>query len=106
MEITGSAALMDVKMAIPLGLILNELMTNSFKYAFNESEVGKITIQISEKLNVLKITYSDSGNGFSEEMEKNKDGFGLRMIKILSNQMGAISTINSSTYTFEIEREN
>jgi two-component system, sensor histidine kinase PdtaS len=86
--------LMDT--AIPLGLIINELLTNSFKYAFNESnQNGYIHIAAQYKskndpvVNTVELIYKDSGTGFNPLLFENTNTLGLKLIKLLSHQIGA-----------------
>ncbi|XOV68475.1 MAG: histidine kinase dimerization/phosphoacceptor domain -containing protein [Fluviicola sp.] len=69
---------------VPLALILNELITNSLKYAFPNGD-GCIRIQVSEKSDQLILDYSDSGKGFSDAPK----GFGSRLMQSLSRQLKA-----------------
>ncbi len=74
--------------AVPLGLVLNELITNSLKHAFPEEQRGKITIGISRRQSgIIEIVFSDNGTGFSDEINfENKETFGLKIIKGLIEQ--------------------
>ncbi len=56
----------DIGTAIPLGLILNELVTNSMKYAFTPDEEGNILIDIREEAGILTVRVCDSGRGLPE----------------------------------------
>lgn len=97
--------------AIPLGLILNELLTNSFKYAFNTNTAGSINITL--KLNPAKagtntgatLVYTDSGPGLpNTDLQQNINTLGLRLVKLLARQIGAGLKYNNqqgSTFTFE-----
>ncbi|REE81823.1 two-component sensor histidine kinase [Lutibacter oceani] len=77
---------LDIDTSIPLGLIVNELLTNSFKYAFPNNRKGKIIIslkKIDQHSLLLKIT--DNGIGINEN-EKNT-GFGTQLINLLTQQL-------------------
>jgi len=79
---------LDIDTSIPLGLIVNELLTNSFKYAFPNNRKGKIIISL-KKIDhhnlILKIT--DNGIGIKkDEIEKNT-GFGTQLINLLTQQL-------------------
>lgn len=111
---------MLIDTAIPLGLILNELLTNSFKYAFTASATGEIHLALEhlaggnpsgEKLPLhkkVKLTYRDSGSGLkSAEILENATTLGLRLIQLLSRQIGATLSYSSAhgsefIFTFEL----
>lgn len=57
---------LDVDVLIPLGLILNELITNSLKYAFPESREGKIEVSLQREADQLKLRVTDNGVGMPE----------------------------------------
>lgn len=87
-EVDAANCELDVDTAIPLGLILNELITNACKYAFGEG-TGKLSIKIFP---VSKGNYSlvvkDSGRGFIKEFDPSKvKSLGLRLVKRLSRQL-------------------
>ena len=68
---------LDVDTAVPLGLITNELLTNSFKHAFNTSKAGKINIGLARgQNNELNLTISDNGIGAENADLKEHQGFG------------------------------
>ncbi|MEO0734075.1 MAG: sensor histidine kinase, partial [Bacteroidota bacterium] len=57
---------LDVDRAVTVGLIVNELVTNSLKYAFPEAAGGKITVQLSQTTTGHHLTVSDNGGGVSQ----------------------------------------
>ncbi len=73
--------------SISLGLILNELITNSCKYAFTNKSNGQIDISIQKINEGYQIIVKDNGNGLSEDYEQ-KGSMGLRLVKNLSKQLG------------------
>lgn len=78
---------LDVDTAVPIGLITNELITNSLKYAFDEENGGKIKISLSkEKDELYKLEISDNGTGLTSE-EENSSGFGTLLVQLLSTQL-------------------
>ncbi len=81
---------LDVDTMIPLGLILNELISNSLKYAFPSEKQGIITIVLKEENKNLLLEVRDNGIGISDH-DKNQLGksFGYRMINAFSNQLDA-----------------
>ncbi|MCE3260894.1 MAG: hypothetical protein K0S12_2535, partial [Bacteroidetes bacterium] len=95
----------EIDKMIPLGLIVNEVITNSIKYAFAENKgLIKISIAESEKGTVLSI--SDNGIGFPPGFNFERDSsLGLQLIKMLTEQLDGNLTYNftggaSYTITF------
>jgi two-component sensor histidine kinase len=95
------------KTAVPLALILNELVTNSIKYAFNENETGKLNISflpVENEKDKWLLHVSDSGKGLPVETKMRKDSLGLRLVSIMTKQINGILTKSSSPgATFEIQ---
>ena len=85
---------LDIDRAIPIGLILNELVSNSFKYAFpEETRDGKIYIHIQKNGDGGFFEYTDNGVGLPEDSEdRESTSMGIRLIKRLVNQLQ--STLN------------
>ncbi len=77
----------DVDKAMPMSLILNELLTNSFKYAFDGKQQASITIQLEKVEGGLRFFYADNGGGLPEKPNK-KGSFGEKLIGSLSGQLG------------------
>lgn len=78
----------DVDTIIPIGLILNELISNAFKYAFPNDRKGELNIGFKEVENQLKLTVKDNGIGAEKEIDTS-NSFGMRMIKSLSRKLEA-----------------
>jgi two-component sensor histidine kinase len=79
----------DIDTAVPLGLILNELMTNSFKHAFANVTNGVIDVSIKNAEGYLTLTYKDSGPGLPIEMDYSTlKSLGIKLIGRLSKQIG------------------
>lgn len=78
----------DVDTAIPLGLIVNELLTNSLKYAFPKGEKGNIELSLkilNEDNFQLKI--SDNGVGKPANEKAKGTGFGTQLVDLLTRQI-------------------
>lgn len=79
----------NINVAIPLGMLINELMTNSFKYAF-ENGKGRIDIGIRTKNGQFHVSYHDDGRGFEKEPDlQNPETLGMNIISTLLKQLGA-----------------
>ena len=91
---------MDVDTAIPLGLIINELLTNVFKYAFPDNRKGLIEISLEKTgNNKIKLRIKDNGTGNN----KTNEGFGSQLIRLLTKQLDATFTDgNHDGYWIEI----
>jgi len=98
---------LDVDIAIPLGLIINELMINAFKYAFERVENPELQVVLKRKENhTLALTIRDNGKGLPEAwLQKTKtDSFGLKLVQTLSRQLNAtLSAYNDGGAVFEFE---
>ncbi len=84
------------KKMFPLGIILNELLTNIMKYAFKGRERGLITISLSVINNQAILQMQDNGNGLPEGFDLSKThGFGLILVEMLSKQLGGTFVIEN-----------
>ncbi len=94
----------NVTTAIPLGLIINELITNIFKHAFNKFEKGKVSINITKiEEHYFKLVVKDSGKGFPKNFNiEQSTSLGLKLVKILTNQLkGTFTVDNNATFTIK-----
>jgi two-component system, sensor histidine kinase PdtaS len=81
---------LDVDTMIPLGLVLNELVSNSFKYAFKTQPNGKLNVVLKQQEQQLKLMVSDNGKGFPEDLDtKTGKSFGLKMIRAFAQKLKA-----------------
>ncbi len=86
---------LDVDTAIPLGLIINELVTNSLKYAFPDEQKGKIEITLwvnDSKQLCLKVSDNGVGIGGAPEL-KNSTSFGTNLVQILCKRLEGVPEI-------------
>jgi PAS domain S-box-containing protein len=81
---------LDLDRALPFGLIINELVTNSLKYAFPAGKSGTISVSLSqENGDVMSLIVKDSGIGLPTNLDlKNIKSLGLQLINDLINQLG------------------
>lgn len=90
LNLNVESLMLDVNTAIPLGLILNELLSNSLKYAFLPDKEGNITVEFSLKNSQYILMVSDNGAGLPDDFDINKsDSLGFKLIKGLSRQIDA-----------------
>ncbi len=80
---------LDVGTAVPLGLIVNELLTNAIKYAFGRSRAGTIEISLSgDKATGYRLCVRDDGAGKDFGRAAAGTGFGSRLVQLLARQLG------------------
>lgn len=89
--------------AIPLGLICNELITNSLKYAFPEGYTGEPTLWVRLERNpnhTFTMTFADNGIGLPDDFDSaNQDSLGMTIIDSLTGQLGGSITFNRRDHT-------
>lgn len=78
---------LDVDTAVPVGLIVNELLTNALKYAFPEGTHGKINISLKTESNDLQLKVTDNGIGKTIGAQPKGTGFGTQLIQLLTQQL-------------------
>ncbi|SHH81813.1 sensor histidine kinase [Flavobacterium defluvii] len=97
---------LDVAHAVPLGLILNEAITNSIKYAFPEDKTGMIYVTLETKgENQYLLTIADNGIGFDANLsDKKANSFGMSLIKGLTDDLeGKLTMENNNGTILKIE---
>jgi len=96
---------LDINTAVPLGLIVNELITNSFKHAFQDGKCGNITIDFHSKNKQYVLTVADDGISFPKDLDfKNTDSLGLQLVNSLTDQIdGKIQLDKSSGTKFKVK---
>ncbi|TNC85210.1 MAG: PAS domain S-box protein [Thalassolituus sp.] len=90
--------------ALPFGLLLNELLTNSMKHAFKGLDGGEITISLQKLQNITTVTIEDNGVGIPEDVELGEtQSLGFQLIPGLVDQLeGKIALIRGQGTRYEI----
>ena len=86
---------LDVDSMIPLGLMINELLSNAFKHAFDEKLGGHLYIGLVEREGSIRVIIKDNGKGITEENEFKKDSFGYSLIQSFARKLDADVTYTS-----------
>lgn len=93
---------MDLDRAIPMGLILNELVSNSFRHAFLNRVQGKIEVSLGRLENQFVLVVKDNGLGMDDEVFDGK-GIGLTLVRNLVKQLrGTIEIVKTNGTNFNI----
>lgn len=92
---------LGIDAAIPCGLIINELVSNSLKYAFPSGETGKILLRLSlDNSNTLRLHVKDDGVGLPEGLDLSKtQSLGLKLVQGLVQQLGGTLTYRNNNGT-------
>lgn len=108
-EINVNNLSFDVNVAVPLGLIINELVTNALKHGFEGRSEGKILISINQEENdEFLLLVHDNGNGLPKNFNADElNSLGLRLVRGLSRQLGGdYSFSNGNGTNFQIRFKN
>lgn len=82
----------DIDTLVPLGLIINELITNSLKYAWPDDKKGKMSVTLQDQSGVLRLSVKDDGIGYDPRNVRDQS-FGATLVTALTSQLeGEMST--------------
>ncbi len=79
--------------AITIGLLVNEVATNSVKHAFDEREGGRIAVRFEKNGDGYRLSVADDGNGMNDEARQG--ALGLKLIDALTQQAGGVFEVES-----------
>ena len=99
---------LDIDTAVPCGLLVNEIISNSLKHAFPDRDMGKIEIELFiDSENYYNLSISDDGVGLPAGLNpETSDSLGLRLINTLSRQLGSelkIDVNNGTKYSLRYQ---
>lgn len=81
--------------AVALGLIINEFVTNSLKYAFPEGRPGTVYVRLAREYNVFCLTVEDDGIGIDHNAKPAGTGLGQRLLRSMAAQLGGSVAVES-----------
>lgn len=95
----------DMDTLVPLGLIINEMVSNSLKHAFEAKESGQLTIALHKQEEKYQLTIADNGAGLEDMGQVDQfSSFGLRMVKAFVKKLnGSLTLLPTEGTTFQIE---
>lgn len=95
LQIELDYSLLNLEIALPLGLIVNEILTNSLKHAFVESEEKIISIYLNKNYDEFELILKDNGVGFPKDIDyRNTNTMGMQLVMSLIMQIGAQIELN------------
>lgn len=108
---TSDTFSINVTQAVPCALILNELISNSYKHAFKQGDTGTINITVNQKNDTVIFTIRDNGAGIPDDIldDEKKSSLGLTIVKTLIRQVDGTFKIKNDGGTFaefQFKREN
>lgn len=99
----------NINQAIPLSLIIHELITNSIKHAFDSNLSGRIEVEIQESSNYINLRISDNGDNVPTDFDIDSyQKLGLSLVQILTQQLGGSLTydvLGGLTYRMSFEKK-
>ena len=104
MNISVADIEVDIDRAMPLGLIINELVSNSLKHAFPGTADGGITVSLQGRGQVIELAVSDTGVGFPEALDfRETESLGMQLVMGLVEQLdGTITSCSEGGAEFRI----
>ena len=99
--------MLSTRILSPIGIIINELITNSMKYAFHDAELGQITVSAVKNGKLVTLVYEDNGPGLPESViPEDSSTFGFTVINLLVEQInGTIASEKGKGVRFVITFE-
>jgi two-component sensor histidine kinase len=90
LQVSAAGIQLSAEIITPLGLIVNELVTNSLKHGFKEREKGRVSIAASRREGAIRLIYRDNGCGYPDIQDRsNEHALGMRLIEGLAEQIDA-----------------
>ncbi|HHY00814.1 MAG TPA: PAS domain S-box protein [Methanothermobacter sp.] len=100
LDMNVEKVMIDINTAIPLGLIVNELLSNSMKHAFPGKREGEINIEFGITDDEFVLVVGDNGIGFPEDLEfQNTSTLGLQLVNTLTRQISGIIELDTTNGT-------
>ena len=103
-EIKGDYIGLDMDTAMPCGLLINEIVSNAYKYGFPGKDSGKILIELKKADGKINLLIKDNGIGLPDDFEIEKsESLGMQLILALTNQLdGELKLSHENGTSFSI----
>ena len=105
LTVTGDQILLDMDTAMPCGLLVNEIVSNAYKYAFPGNIKGFINLSLSKESGSVTLKLHDNGIGLPPDFNlQSAESLGMQLIQALTNQLdGELVFSKENGTTFEIK---
>jgi two-component system CheB/CheR fusion protein len=88
-RVQGDSVQLGIDKAVPLGVVVNELVSNAIKYCCPEGKAGRVTVTVTEGPQEIELDVHDSGSSEATDFFKERvPGFGTQLINLLAEQIG------------------
>jgi len=109
LDLSLEAVFLNLDLSIPCGLIINELISNAFKYGFIDYKKGKIKINLSENNGLINLIVQDNGLGLPSNINyKKTESLGLQLVITLAEQIDAevlLDNTKGAKYTIIFKKD-
>jgi two-component sensor histidine kinase len=103
LKVDAESVLLPVDTVIPLGMVVNELVTNAIKYAYPRPDSGLISVRFMREGDRLRLSVRDAGRGLPDNVQGLSGGLGMKLVKALVTQVhGELVMLDRPGTGFEI----
>lgn len=99
LDVDAESHLLTQERAVPVGLAINELLTNALKYAFPDERKGKVEVKFVREDGDYCLSVTDNGIGTASTPNSSGSGLGLRLIRSMALQLGGSVEVTSAPQT-------
>jgi len=98
--VQGESVSIDLERAVPCGLLLNELVSNTCKHAFPGNDRGRLTVRLTREDEQIRLTVEDTGIGLPAGLDLTRlDSLGLTIVRLLTDHLGGSMTVRNGAGT-------
>lgn len=99
-KVDSDPVVLSINQALPCAQIINELLMNAIRHAFEDMNEGRVDILLKQNKGTVKLSIADNGTGLPDDFDlENPKGMGTMLINSLSNQLNANVEINTDSGT-------
>ncbi len=104
-RVIGDGVTLELERAVPFGLLLNELVSNSLKHGFPGGAHGEVRVEIAPPHSGIIVRVVDTGVGMAQDFDGERSNtLGLRLVRLLARQLGGtVELVPGPGTTFELQ---